>query len=175
MPSTFPEDLDKGLGPEDYVVRTAARKNSEVFNRLLQRGEKKGGRLVVLSADTVVVGPHGEILEKPGSREHARAMLLSLGSSSHSVFTGVTLAVEGLEPVSFYEETVVKFTDLTLEAVEAYLDTGEYVGKAGGYGIQGLAGAVLVSGVEGCYYNVVGLPLFSTCRVLTDLVKNFCT
>jgi len=112
----------------------------------------------VLGADTVVIHA-GATLEKPGDAAEARKMLAVLAGEWHEVYTGLAL----VEPVSGnslveHERTRVKFRHLPPDEIEAYVRTGEPLDKAGAYGIQGL-GAVLVERIEGCYTNVVGLPL----------------
>ena len=117
---------------------------------------------IILAADTIVVR-EGEIMGKPRDREDAMAMLRRLSGGSHQVITGVCLIdmVGGRELVES-EVTTVYFRQLSELEISRYVDSGEPFDKAGGYGIQGLGG-LLVSRIEGCFYNVVGLPLAS-CR-----------
>jgi septum formation protein len=116
---------------------------------------------LVLGADTVVVCEN-KILGKPESEARAFDMLRVLSGKSHSVFTGVALVCEesGFAQ-SGIEETVVFFRDIPDWEIAAYIETKEYFDKAGAYGIQGSA-LVFVSKIEGCFYNVVGLPVFET-------------
>lgn len=96
-------------------------------------------------------------------------MLLKLSGRDHEVFTGLTLLdVVRDFSVSAVERTEVTFRELSQEEIEAYVVTGEPLDKAGAYGIQG-KGAVLVSGIRGCYYNVVGLPLAKLMELLRRL------
>jgi len=113
---------------------------------------------LVIGADTIVVQNH-VILGKPNNPEEARAMLASLQGTGHRVITGVAVidAVSGREELG-HETTRVFFRDLSREEIAAYVASGEPMDKAGAYGIQGL-GALLVDRIEGCYFNVVGLPL----------------
>lgn len=156
-----PADIDEtplpGETPLDYVARLARSKAAHVA------GEQSG---VVLAADTTVVGQQ-QILGKPESREHGEHMLRKLSGSWHEVSTGIALVVSGSEPVLMHDvvTTRVRFRDLSDDEIHAYLDTGEGVDKAGGYGIQG-KGAVLVERIEGSYSNVVGLPLAETAMML---------
>jgi len=110
----------------------------------------------VIAADTIVVH-EGKILGKPSDDAEAAAMLRVLSGSTHEVMTGIALCLGGtcLEDV---EVTQVSFRSLSEEEIAAYVSTGEGKDKAGAYAIQGL-GALLVSGISGCYFNVVGLPL----------------
>jgi septum formation protein len=123
---------------------------------------------IVLGADTLVVR-EGEILEKPRSREDAVRMLTLLSNGWHEVFTGIHLVDAGSgREVSGEEVSRVKFRSLDLEAIHAYLDTGEPMDKAGSYGIQGF-GAVFIERIEGCYFNIVGLPLGKLMTLLGEL------
>jgi len=110
---------------------------------------------VVLAADTTVTCD-GEIMNKPEDDEDAARMLRRLSGRSHEVFTGVTLRHAGGEE-TFVERTVVWFAELSDEDIAWYVASGEPVGKAGGYGIQGRASR-FVTRVDGSYPNVVGLP-----------------
>ena len=151
VPSRFPEQHEGRPGdPARLVEALALGKAREVADRL--------GRGLVLGADTVVIRD-GEILEKPADAAEAGKMLAILAGRWHEVYTGLALVapVTGNCLVE-HERTRVKFRHLTPHEIEAYVQTGEPLDKAGAYGIQGL-GAVLVERIEGCYTNVVGLPL----------------
>jgi septum formation protein len=123
------------------------------------------GPAIVLAADTVVV-TDDEILGKPSSTEDARHMLQQLSGRTHSVLTGVALVrlPDGLRR-QFTESTLVQFRPITHEELSSYLSTEEPYDKAGAYAIQGQAGRYIPR-IEGCYFNVVGLPLS---RVLSEL------
>ena len=125
-----------------------------------------GGGTLVVAADTIVV-VDGRVLGKPVDREDAGAMLRLLQGRAHEVMTGVALGWRG-ELVSGVERTTVHFRPLTEREVRAYAATGEGDDKAGAYAIQG-KGALLVSGIEGDYFNVVGLPLCRLGRMLEAL------
>jgi len=119
-------------------------------------GIKEG---VVLGCDTIVV-VGGQILGKPRNPGESRMMLEKLSGREHSVFTGLALLdVERAEIITDFERTTVYFKELDEGEIDAYIKTGEPIGKAGGYAIQGKA-AVFVQRIEGCFYNVVGLPLY---------------
>jgi len=144
--------------PEDLVLRLANAKAELVVARAV-------GRAVVIAADTTVVC-EGKILNKPESPEQARAMLQLLSGRVHSVLTGVALIrLPDTRRRQFTESTTVEFRPLTEAELSAYLATGEPYDKAGGYAIQGLAGR-FIPRIEGCYFNVVGLPLS---RLFTEL------
>ena len=123
------------------------------------------GPAIILAADTVVV-LDDKILGKPSSAEDARHMLQQLSGRTHSVLTGVALIrLPDGERRQFIESTLVHFRPITDEELSSYLATQEPYDKAGAYAIQGQAGRYIPR-IEGCYFNVVGLPLS---RVLTEL------
>ena len=121
---------------------------------------------IVIGADTVVT-IDGKILGKPHSVEDAKAMLKTLSGRTHSVFTGVTV-IKGTTARTFAEETQVTFYDLDDMMIDSYVASGEPMDKAGAYGIQG-KGYVLVKGICGDYFNVVGLPVAALYRVLDEI------
>lgn len=121
---------------------------------------------IVLGADTVVAY-QGNILGKPKDEEDAMRMLAMLSGQKHSVFTGVSLvSKEKIE--SFYVETLVEFYPLTEKEIKDYVESKEPMDKAGSYGIQGKA-AAFIKGIEGDYYNVVGLPISKTMKKLQKM------
>lgn len=175
-PSSFEEDLDPAAcgGAAGYAVATAAAKVDDVVACILAEDGGDPRQTLVLAADTVVESAAGAVLEKPADAAHAAAMLASLSGTTHAVHTGVALrVVEGPGGVTarrqFAVTTRVTFASLTPADIDAYIATGEPYGKAGAYGIQGAAGA-FVERVEGCYANVVGLPLNAVTSALADMV-----
>ena len=120
---------------------------------------------VLVTADTVVV-LDGKVLGKPSSRQNAIDMLSSLSGKTHTVYTGVCLRTS-TRTVSFSEHTQVHFLPLTREVIEHYVDNYRPYDKAGAYGIQEWIGMVGIAGIEGCFYNVMGLPLAHLYRELT--------
>ncbi|KAI8582736.1 hypothetical protein K450DRAFT_170543 [Umbelopsis ramanniana AG] len=166
VPSLFPENLDKSTfrEPSGYVSETSKGKALEVYQRLKDENCPVD---LVIGLDTIVV-IDDRILEKPGTPENALAMLKSLRGRIHSVYTAVTFVYphEGGSKVrSFVEETQVEFANISDQVLQAYVDTGEPLDKAGGYGYQGLA-SFLIKKINGDYWNVVGLP---TCRLFQEL------
>ena len=144
--------------PARLVEMLSARKAEEVYERMAQ--QEPSGDLVVIGADTVVAAD-GKILGKPEDEEDARRMLRMLSGRSHHVYTGVTLCGRigsVRREVSFSEESAVHVAQLTEEEISEYIDSGEPMDKAGAYGIQG-AFMKFVSGIEGDYFNIVGLPV----------------
>ncbi len=114
---------------------------------------------LIIAADTVVALDHA-VLGKPRGGEEAREMLTALSGKVHQVFTGFTVR-QGGTAITQSERTDVRFRSLSREEIDAYVATGEPMDKAGAYGIQGI-GALLVEGIQGDYFNVMGLPV---CRL----------
>ena len=123
---------------------------------------------IIVSADTIVC-LNDNVLGKPKSREDAFLMLRALSGKTHSVFTGVTI-IKGEKRKTFSQETKVTFYDLSDEEIYEYVDSGDVYDKAGSYGIQG-KGGLLVKGIEGDYFNVVGLPVARLKRELNEFLK----
>ncbi|XP_056145400.1 probable bifunctional dTTP/UTP pyrophosphatase/methyltransferase protein isoform X2 [Lampris incognitus] len=177
VPSWFKETLDKRLfkAPYEYAVETAKQKALEVAKRMPCKHLKTPD--IVIGADTIVT-VDGLILEKPVDKHDAYEMLSRLSGKEHSVFTGVAIVLchekENQEidyqMIDFYEETKVKFADLSEDMLWEYINSGEPMDKAGGYGIQALGG-MLVESVHGDFLNVVGFPLNHFCKQL-DFIYN---
>jgi septum formation protein len=158
LSSAADESPYPGEAPAALVQRLANAKADLVTARAV-------GPAIVLAADTVVV-LDDKILGKPRSVEDARHMLQQLSGRTHSVLTGVALIrLPDGERRQFIESTLVHFRPITDEELSSYLATEEPSDKAGAYAIQGQAGRYIPR-IEGCYFNVVGLPLS---RVLTEL------
>ena len=119
---------------------------------------------IVIGADTIVVYD-SKILGKPKDTKMAYEMLSMLSGNAHDVITGVCL-IKGDTKIIDYELTKVKFRELNKKRINAYISTGEPLDKAGAYGIQG-KGAILVEKIDGCYSNVVGLPLSKIDKLLS--------
>lgn len=159
---TYPRDL-----PAEEVPVWISRRKAEAYD--IADGE------VLITADTVVaVG--GRILGKPASPEEAKQMLRSLSGRTHHVITGVTLRVRRKERgdaddyFSFNAVTEVTFTTLSREQIDYYVATYKPMDKAGAYGIQEWIGYVGVTGIQGSYYNVMGLPVQRLSQALADFV-----
>lgn len=151
IPSKIEETMDIALSPSENAMRLAEAKAIEVGGRL--------GEGIIIGADTIVL-LNGEYLGKPVDRSDAIRMLELLSGRTHIVITGFSIvAMPGGRRVSDFEETQVTFRPIPRSEIEAYVAGGSPMDKAGSYGIQDDYGAVFVSRVEGCYYNVVGLPL----------------
>ena len=155
QPAHVNEDLRPGEEAIAYVVRLAREKALFVLAEMSSKGPA-APQVVVLGADTTVT-LDGHILAKPKDATDAARMLRMLSGRTHRVITGVAIATaKGVEVAA--EVTGVQFRTLSDEEIATYVASGEPMDKAGAYGIQGLA-AKWIPRVEGCYFNVVGLPL----------------
>ena len=165
-PASIPEDLRAEEDAVAYVTRVAREKAEFVYSRL---AAQSGDGLIVLGADTTVVAPSGEILAKPESAADAKRMLWLLAGRTHQVMTGVALvSAQGTETAA--EVTHVSVVTLSEEEIAGYVATGEPMDKAGAYGIQGYAGR-WVPRIQGCYFNVMGLPLALVSAMIEGLQK----
>jgi septum formation protein len=164
----FPADVDETIladeAAEDYVRRLAEEKSRAALERL--RSNAVGA--IAIGADTTVVAA-GKILGKPADEEDARRMLRLLSGQTHRVLTGIAVirSTDG-RAASHVETTRVTFARLSESEIEEYLASREPFDKAGGYGIQGIGGRY-VTRIEGCYFNVMGLPLSSLWTMLRGL------
>lgn len=143
---SFPADMPLG-----EVAEYLSKIKSEAYVDTLTEGD------ILITADTVVIAAE-EILGKPKDREDAVRMLRLLSGSSHEVVTGVTLRTLDKER-SFSCRSVVRFREMSDGEIEYYIDTYHPYDKAGAYGIQEWIGYVAISGIEGSFYNVMGLPV----------------
>ena len=155
------ESVRTGETPDEYVRRMARMKCDAAWNRVKQRRGLR--QLPVLAADTTVAVDE-QILGKPADKEEAMQMLRLLSGRSHRVLTAVAVAFEERFQMSVNESTVV-FEALDEKRMAEYVASGEPFDKAGGYGIQGRAGAFVVR-IEGSYSGVMGLPLRETAQLL---------
>ena len=153
------ETMDADASPAEAVARVSARK-AEAVAASCQKDD------VIIAADTIVV-VEGRILGKPHSAGEAEAMLTMLSGKSHHVMTGVTIR-RGGESRSYTEITEIVFRPLSPKEIRTYVAGGDPMDKAGAYGIQNAA-AAFAAGMNGDYFNVMGLPLCS----LTGLLRAF--
>lgn len=154
------ETPPEGVRAEDIPLVLAQRK-AEAASELPEAKER-----LIIAADTVVI-LDGMIFGKPSDRDDARRMLSMLSGKTHTVVTGVYALSPDGKRVGFAETTYVRFFPLTDEQIGRYTDTGEPMDKAGAYGIQG-DGCMLVEGISGDYFNVVGLPVARLGRELEN-------
>ena len=156
----IPADIDESPGPAElpraHALRLATQKAAEVT--------KTQSHCVILAADTVV-GVGRRILPKTETEDEAKLCLELLSGRAHRVFTGVcVIGIDGTTRTRV-SETRLKMKRLSKAEQRGYIESGEWCGKAGGYGIQGLAGAFIAS-LNGSYTGVVGLPIFETRNLL---------
>ena len=160
IPADIDESARPGEGPFELVERLARAKAEAVSSAHAAPGE------TVVAADTIVA-LDGELLGKPADEADARRMLRALSGKTHQVATGVCIA-HGECIDSFVDITDVTFYELSDAEIDAYVATGEPMDKAGAYGIQGF-GALLIEGIQGDYYNVMGLPVCRLGGILRQL------
>jgi septum formation protein len=162
----IPSDVD-----EDNVVHHDPLKNIEAL--ALSKAQDITTKVhegIIIAADTQIL-INGEAIGKPVDRADALNMLSMMIGKTHKVITGVAiLDAQTGQKETWVETTLVTFCKLSLDEINIYLDSSEYEGKAGAYGIQGRA-AVFVEKIEGCYFNVVGLPLSKLMQKLRGFSK----
>ena len=159
IPSDIEEHAVPGEAPADHVTRLSEMKARAIGRTLSDT--------IVIGSDTVVVLDE-DILEKPDSEREAVEMLLRLSNRTHTVFTGFALIdTSSGRTVSGHETSRVTMRRFSRRLAERYVATGEPLDKAGAYGIQGY-GAVLITGIEGCFFNVMGLPLARLMETLCE-------
>jgi septum formation protein len=158
------ENAGTDLSPEMTVRRLAREKALEVRSRLSATDHRR----LIVAADTVVAYRH-HVLGKPENEAQAVKMLRMLSGRWHQVYTGLCL-ISPLENriTTGYEVTRVKFRRLSSDYINNYVASGEPLDKAGAYGIQEL-GALMVEKVDGCYFNVVGLPLVKLDKMIRSI------
>lgn len=157
VPSQVDEQVSEPMQPGELVKYLALAKARDVAQR-------QPGALVI-GSDTIVV-VDDRVLGKPQNKADAIAMLRSLSGRSHQVMTGIAL-VKGDRELVEHEVTTVQFRTLEQGEIERYVDSGEPMDKAGAYGIQGRA-AAMISAIAGDYFTVVGLPLSRTVQMLAQ-------
>lgn len=155
------ESYPDTLAPEDVPQYIACKKRDAYDTSLIGQDE------ILVTADTVVI-LDGKVLGKPTDAEDARRMLRDMSGKTHTVVTGVSLTSAD-KSISFSTHTYVTFDRLTDSQINYYIDRYKPFDKAGAYGIQEWIGYVGISGIKGCYYNVMGLPMHDLYRHLIEL------
>lgn len=145
------ESIDDCVSPEQAAIEIACRKASAV------KALPQASEAFIIAADTIVV-LGDKIFGKPCDDKDAARMLNELSGKTHTVMTGVCLIAPNGRSLSFCDKTDVEFYKLGEKEIARYIATGEPMDKAGAYGIQG-GGALLIKGIHGDYYNVMGLPI----------------
>ena len=154
---SYPADLEA-----DKVAEYLSQLKSNAYPHALAEGD------ILLTADTVVIAG-GEILGKPKDNADAERMLKILSGATHKVVTGVTLRTP-LRTISFSAESLVTFRVLENEEIAYYIEKYRPLDKAGAYGIQEWIGYTAIEGLQGSFYNVMGLPVQKVCIALKELV-----
>ena len=155
------ESVVEGESPEEYVQRLAGEKAASVTASYRDR--------LVLAADTtVVIG--GEIIAKPTDIDDARNMIAMLAGNWHNVLTGVAVSRNGALNVGI-QSTRVKFTAMSAVEIDFLVEKGDPLDKAGGYAVQAQA-ALFIEGIEGDYWNVVGLPISLVYRLVAEINRS---
>jgi len=161
---TYSPNIEEHINssPPDVHVKYYALKKAQTVAKQVESG-------IILAADTMVV-LESEVLGKPKDPDQAQLMLKKLSGKVHTVFTGVAVLNKAVEKEAVdFQSTRVVFNQLTPQAIQEYLATGEFVDKAGAYGIQGM-GSFLVKEIIGDLDNVIGLPLASVKRLLEEVL-----
>lgn len=164
LPTDSDESTPQDWQPAEIVEQLALRKTRAA---LLASGDGAANTLII-GADTIVV-MNGRVLGKPNDADDARRTLESLQGGWHEVYSGIALLhSDGGEPLLRHRATKVHMRPLDARRIERYVASGEPMDKAGSYGIQGL-GATLIEGIDGCYFNVVGMSL----TLLSDMLSKY--
>ncbi len=164
IPSTMDEVMDNTLKPYQVAISLANQKSTDVVSQIQND-------CIVIGADTIVVKDN-KLLGKPKDEKDAFDMLRYLNGSWHEVITGLCLyRTSDKKSICDYETTRVKMANKSDEFIKAYIGTKEPLDKAGAYGIQGF-GSLLVEKIDGCYFNVMGLPIYKLSCMLDELDYN---
>ncbi len=176
------ENLLKMIGFDFEVVDSQIDEQSEVYTipevHVLELAQKKALKVaekissgLIVGADTIVV-LNNQILGKPKDAKQAKEILKQLSDGTHTVYTGFTIVDKPSgEMLSEFEKTLVSFRKLEKEEISQYVKSGSPFDKAGGYGIQD-QGALFVEKIDGCFYNVMGLPVTKLYQALGKFVRH---
>jgi len=163
----LPADIDEAMTDDEDPVAATRRVAREKGEAVVERLAAQGRDNWVVAADTVVV-LGDDVLQKPTGKADARRMLTRLSGQTHRVVTGFAVGRSGEPWRVEHEGTLVTFHELGDQEIDRYAATGEGLDKAGAYAVQGI-GTFLVRGIEGDYFNVVGLPVSRVVRVLVQV------
>ena len=156
------ESVHNGEAPVNIVKRLSMQKLEKAMS-LVRKG-------IIITADTIVV-LNGKVIGKPEDEKDAERILKRLSGNTHIVYTGYSIYNSGNKKIiTGYEKTFVTFRKLNTAEIKAYVLTGSPMDKAGAYGIQDDFGAVFIEKINGCYYNVVGLPLTKLYQSLLRII-----
>jgi septum formation protein len=155
IPSRVQEDTSDHWSPSQIVEGLSKRKADAVKDKL---SESTDFSSIVVGSDTIVV-LNGKVMGKPRDASEAEQMLQELAGEVHEVYTGITcIRISDAKTVTSHRVTKVRMRNLSSTQISRYVSTGESMDMAGAYGIQGI-GSLLIESIDGCYFNVVGLPL----------------
>ena len=144
-------------------VKRLSKEKLEIARQKINRG-------IIITADTIVV-LNKKVIGKPKDRKEAKRFLQKLSGKVHTVYTGFSIYnSENKMLLTDYEKTSVEFRNLTTKEIDDYIKSGSPMDKAGAYGIQDDFGAVFIKKINGCYYNVVGLPLTRVYQTLMKII-----
>lgn len=156
------EKIKPGEKPSDSVKRLSKEK--------LEIARQKVNHGIIITADTIVV-MNRKVIGKPKDKNEAKKFLKNLSGKVHAVYTGFSIYnSENKILITDYEKTFVEFRKLTAKEIDDYINSGSPMDKAGAYGIQDDFGAVFIKKINGCYYNVVGLPLTKVYQTLMKII-----
>ncbi len=163
---SFSVDLNEQINKNEAPINTVKRLSKEK----LELAEKTKSDGIIITADTIVV-LNNEIIGKPKNKKDAKKILSKLSNNTHNVYTGFAVKnCKTNKTIISYVKTAVTFRELSNKEINEYVADGSPLDKAGAYGIQDDYGAVFVSKINGCYYNVVGLPLSKIYESLNEVV-----
>ena len=156
------ESVKKNEKPVHLIKRLSREKLNEAKEKI------KSG--IIITADTIVV-LDGKVINKPADEKDAKRILKKLSGRSHAVYTGFSVYNStSKKTITDYEKTFVTFRKLNNKEIKDYILSGSPMDKAGAYGIQDDFGAVFIKKINGCYYNVVGLPLMKLYQTLLKVI-----
>lgn len=163
----FSVDVDEDIQDGEHPVQTVKRLALDKF----KAASKKVKEGIIITADTIVV-LNKEILGKPSTKKKAFETLSKLSGNTHTVYTGFVVAnLSNGKKIVDYEKTRVTFRKLKRKEIINYIESGSPMDKAGAYGIQDDYGALFISKINGCYYNVVGLPITKIYLAILDITQ----
>jgi len=163
---SFSVDVNENIGKTEKPAHIVKR----LANKKLLKAKEKVKNGIIITADTIVV-LDGKVIGKPANTKNAKSILKKLSGRVHKVYTGYSVwNSEKNIIITDYEKTIVEFRNLFDREIDDYIYGGSPMDKAGAYGIQDDIGAVFIKKINGCYYNVVGLPLTKIYQALIKIV-----
>lgn len=163
---SFSVDINENIGKTEKPAHIVKR----LANKKLLKAKEKVKNGIIITADTIVV-LDGKVIGKPANTKNAKTILKKLSGRVHKVYTGYSVwNSEKNIIITDYEKTIVEFRNLFDREIDDYIYGGSPMDKAGAYGIQDDIGAVFIKKINGCYYNVVGLPLTKIYQALIKII-----